>query len=504
MKKLLYLILTTFLAIGALSGCAGKNGMQALLCDKTKEELQNEAIMLDVIKGGTNDLIRQLQTEKIGLSIEYAYLPLSKQQDNPSLINVEELEQRTYPHGTWEDYRSLLTLKTPNYRELSVADFNNALIAWANENHERMERIGEDTARNDFQVALTEEELSFVKLTVVLSGMENGEYVQSLYTGRAEEPISYDEYLPEKAIVQNGMAAWCDLYYRFFYTILDKSAVTVGDRDRQIEEMINAVRAFWNDTDIEDILKMRKNELINRLKKIAADCSTEKINITLEENSLHFERIDERNLEEKAVQDTDAYTKLMEYKADDYTQLSIAQFDNMLEEDYPAFSDAFSAVLANILPDDKNYDFIMTTLSASVSEIYYKHVEKNDVTSVSGTAKKHARPLEPLPGEELLFETQDPIYHFNFYGNYWIQYTVPDPSALTVGERDEALRTIHKGMQDYVENLSESELTGDSIKELLAEKAAKLAESVSSDRIRVTCILDSIEVDNDETGVVNP
>ena len=37
-----------------------------------------------------------------------------------------------------------------------------------------MERIDEDTKFNDFSVTLTAEELSFVKLTVFLSGMENG------------------------------------------------------------------------------------------------------------------------------------------------------------------------------------------------------------------------------------------------------------------------------------------------------------------------------------------
>lgn len=55
--------------------------------------------------------------------------------------------------ATEEDYRSLLALKTPNYQNMSIADF------------------------------LTAEELSFVKLTVFLSGMENGKYVQSIYSG---------------------------------------------------------------------------------------------------------------------------------------------------------------------------------------------------------------------------------------------------------------------------------------------------------------------------------
>lgn len=50
-----------------------------------------------------------------------------------------------------------------------------------NENYERMERISEDTGWNNFHVTLTDEELSFVKLTVFLSGMENGKTILPVF-----------------------------------------------------------------------------------------------------------------------------------------------------------------------------------------------------------------------------------------------------------------------------------------------------------------------------------
>lgn len=106
------------------------------------------------------------------------------------------------------------------YENMPLADFNSVFLDWTNENSERMERVSEDAGWNDFQVALTDEELSFVKLTVFLSGMENGKVIQSSYAGQPINPY-YGEELPQKTASKNGVAAWCNLYYRFSYNISD-------------------------------------------------------------------------------------------------------------------------------------------------------------------------------------------------------------------------------------------------------------------------------------------
>lgn len=273
------------------------SGMQDILKGKTKEELQdiNTNSMLTQIQTDTDNLIRQLQTEKIGISIEYAYFPLSAQNDESGDEYFEDAgEQRRYSNGTEQDYHSLLALKTPDYQDMTLAEFNSALLTWTNENSESMERIDEDAGWNDFQVSLTDEELSFVKLTVFLSGMENGKAIQSIYTGLSADDLYYSEELPQKTINENE-AAWCSLYYRFTYSISDAETVTVGERDRQIEGMINAVRAFWNNIDIESVLKMSESDIAGELEKIAAAYSTDKVTIKTGEEQVHFECMDERN-----------------------------------------------------------------------------------------------------------------------------------------------------------------------------------------------------------------
>lgn len=273
------------------------SGMQNMLSDRTAEELRDEASMLAVIQADTDRLIQRLQTEEIGIAVEFAYFPPSspdKENQSSHLQNTREQETRNFPNGTDEDYRSLLALKTPNYQDMPLADFNKALLEWADKDYERMERIGEDTARNDFKAVLTNEELSFIKLTVYLSGMENGKYIQSSYTGLPEEDPIIDEYLPQKMTEKNGYAAWCSLYYRISYHISDKNTVTVGERDRQIEDTRNAIQTFWDHTDIESMLKMSESDVVKELEKIAARYRTDRTAITVNDKQVQFECMDER------------------------------------------------------------------------------------------------------------------------------------------------------------------------------------------------------------------
>lgn len=276
------------------------SGMQDIMTTKKEEELleTNVDLMLTALQTDTGKLIEQLQTEKLGVSVEYAYFPLSPQNDNSGKACSDTAEEkRRYSNGTEEDYRSLLTLKTPDYQDIPLADFNSALLEWTNENRETMDRISEDTSWDDFQVTLSNEELSFVKLTVFLSGMENGKAIQSIYTGTQPESPCYSEYLPQKTTNENGIAAWCDLYYQFSYSVSETEAVTVGERDRQVRGVVNAIHAFWNDTDIENLLKMEESDMVAELQKIVTIHSTENIAITTDDEQVHFERMDERKID---------------------------------------------------------------------------------------------------------------------------------------------------------------------------------------------------------------
>ena len=160
-----------------------------------------------------------------------------------------------------------------------------------------MERINGDIACQDFSVNLSSDELSFVVLTTWLSGVENGKYVQSNYTGRKEEDPSHNQYLPSKTAEENGYGAWCDLFYQFSWHIADKQTLTVGERDDCISNMMNEIQDFWNRTDMEEMLNMTEDDIVSKLKEIAAEYSNADLTITIRGDSVGFEKMDERNMQ---------------------------------------------------------------------------------------------------------------------------------------------------------------------------------------------------------------
>lgn len=204
----------------------------------------------------------------------------------------EETESRINQKATVEDYRSCFALMSQNYADMSVADFNSALLDWANKNFDSYERILEDGRRNDFQVDLSAEELAFVNLTISLSGEENFRRIQSLKTGRPEEAPVYRSYQFDKE-EENGLI-WCGFDYSFSYHISDADKVTIGERDRLVGSAIQAIQQFWEETDLAALQELTKEDVLRKLEEIAGRCSSRTVTITILEDQLYFEHMDER------------------------------------------------------------------------------------------------------------------------------------------------------------------------------------------------------------------
>lgn len=271
-----------------------KDAMNSMMLNRMKEQLQSEEYMLAELKTFVDGILPDFQTPELAVDIEYVYFPLPVEAENgqgTGSDNDVDQGQRTTPNSTESDYRSLLALKTPDYPDMSLADFNAALFHWADEDHERMERIDEDGRWDDCQVPLSEDERSFVEWTVFLSGMENGQAVRSAYTGKPENDPWHYQQLPPRFGASGGRSGYCALYYHFSWHITDKESITVGERDRQISGMMKAVQDFWNETDTEELLKMSETDVVAKLLEIMGAYSTNNITITTSEDDVQFENI---------------------------------------------------------------------------------------------------------------------------------------------------------------------------------------------------------------------
>lgn len=209
---------------------------------------------------------------------------------------ANEKEERTFGPGTKEDYESLLKLKTDNYKKLTVAEFNRALLDWANEDYERMERINEDFTWNDYRIQLSEEELAFVRETVWASRIENAMMVRSYQTGKAEEPATLrtlDMWKQTTAEEGEGVA-WCRFDYQFAYEIADREKLTVEQRDNSVMGMKNAIDHLWEETDLETLLDMDEQAMLKKFQEFAAKYSSEQLTISIDGGMVLFEHQDER------------------------------------------------------------------------------------------------------------------------------------------------------------------------------------------------------------------
>jgi precorrin-6B methylase 1 len=59
--------------------------------------------------------------------------------------------------------------------------------------------------------------------------------------------------------------------------------------------MMNEILDFWNRTDMEEMLSMTEDDIVSKLKKIAAEYSNANITIIIRGDSVSFEKMDERN-----------------------------------------------------------------------------------------------------------------------------------------------------------------------------------------------------------------
>ena len=206
-------------------------------------------------------------------------------------------EVREFLPGTQEDYQSVLSLKKSGYEQMPLADFNSALLEWGNEHSDSYDRINCDTIWDDFRVDLSGADKEFIIRTVALSGNENAMSVRSSYTGKAEEDVTLGDDLAKSPEGEEEQYVWCHMYYQFSYHVSDKEKVTVEERDRSVGGMLDGIQEFWEQTDIEDILKMDKGDIVKKLNELAEEYSTRNVTITIgAEGRIGFECMDERAL----------------------------------------------------------------------------------------------------------------------------------------------------------------------------------------------------------------
>ncbi len=278
--------------------------------DRVPEALAEEfggAVSDELLKEVSNQIWEELDLDELAKIWEELDGELEDQMEEAEEVwdyDLEVAEEDWLPELETEngsdqnadeaDYESLLVLKTPDYEKQSVQEFNQALLDWGNENFERHERIFEDIFNNDYSDYLSQEEQNFLELTCVLSNEENFRMIVS----SLEKPKTSGEYggifLSKALEGETEGLAWCDLWYLLNYHIADNKHLTIGERDRCIRGVMEEIKSFWDQTDLETLIAMTKDEMAARIGEIAEKHSNDLIKIVIPADQVSFEVMDER------------------------------------------------------------------------------------------------------------------------------------------------------------------------------------------------------------------
>ncbi len=188
-----------------------------------------------------------------------------------------------------------------------------------------------------------------------------------------------------------------------------------------------------------------------------------------------------------------SYAKLAAYKTEDYSRQSIADFNAALAPTPDELTELLAAeadVISTISPDDENYDFFITTMNFSSSELYCEH--RGEEFSFNAGISKRGRPSKYLDEDGEIW------YEFNCLVEFDVIYTIDSPELLTVAERDNTLLLFKEEMQNYLNSLNEAQITGGDIKTTLIDKADEIAKSLSTEKMKLSCEIYLIEILNNE------
>ncbi len=192
-----------------------------------------------------------------------------------------------------------------------------------------------------------------------------------------------------------------------------------------------------------------------------------------------------------------AYEKLIAYKTEGYEKQSIADFNATLASTPDELTE-FLAVVADVSSiishDDENYVFFDTTIHFSSNELYCQHM--GEELTFSMPLSKQSRLCDYLD------EDGETVYGFNCFIEADVAYAVNAPKLITVAERDQALLTYKEEMQNYLNGLSEAEITGGDIKKMLTDKSVELANSLSTEKLKLSpCEIYLIDINDAGTEI---
>lgn len=212
---------------------------------------------------------------------------------------------------------------------------------------------------------------------------------------------------------------------------------------------------------------------------------------------------------------TDAIGALREMMSLDYPVMTIAEFHQSIQDiadsqrmsvfqviadSYDTFSvdDENGDFVAIVIEDAELGAFLQSTLKYSAQDIlgepgYLESVAY--ITTDNYSAKAMLEQKQQMTAMEYNAYLDGMIDEISIHAHlfFLVEYEIPDPTAITVAQRDEKLNAVRSDMEAFIVSMSEEEIVASDIESKLTAHLDELMQKYSDGNMSVLCTIQEIE-----------
>lgn len=270
-------------------GSAFKNAPASLL--------ENEKGMENLLQMAANTIL-EAENRAVKMEMNYiVFMPEDRQQtDEPG----GDVSRDEIPPATNAQYEMLLALAAPGYRELSAEEFRTGLLETYSTDEEAylaaQEAVAFDMAFERVAYPLTDEQDTFLRLTLRASDNENAEKRRALYADEEKDPYLAGHVFRERiGKSTDEMVFMISVDYTIGWHLTDPARVTVAERDAALSGVMNGIRDYI-DSRTEDELAGGQGALQAEIDRLKALHGSTLLELSVED--LYYDVLDERELYE--------------------------------------------------------------------------------------------------------------------------------------------------------------------------------------------------------------
>lgn len=267
------------------------NCIQETLNSRNAEQLLDETGTQTALNKKIKDLVEKYTTDSFKIQTELLYR--TNVVAPPEITGERTAVEQRGDVGSEADYQLLLSLKTDGFEKESVSDFLKSYVKLAQTPgfEDAYARVTRDISWDDTRIALTTDEMNFLKITLEATSQEFIAKYQN------DNSFSTLRYRIEKQIIETTKEKDISVFellidYNITYSVLNDTKLTVGERDATLFAVNNGVEYFVKGRTINELAN-GKSELETEIEKLEQQYSNNKLQMTI--NIISYQAFDQRD-----------------------------------------------------------------------------------------------------------------------------------------------------------------------------------------------------------------